>query len=294
MRLLALVLPLAFLMAGVAGAAESSDEIVAKMGAIELRRTDVKQLAEGQGLNLKGDRQAVALALEQTVRAELIRRYVLGEAKQKQWDKRPEVQTQIERARDQALVVSYMNHLARPAAEFPSEEEIKVAYEANRARFATPAQYRLAQIYLSGAGDKSAAAERKADEAWKKATDKNANFADVARDLSEHKESATQGGDMGWLTEDQLLPEFRATLKGAATGAVLRPVHSKTGWHVLKLMERKEAGQRSLSEVREALVQALRAQAAQQKERDYMNEIIAKHAMTVNEIALSGLVDSGR
>lgn len=296
MRVPVLIAVVFCLASGVAGAAGGADEVVAKMGAVELKRGDVKRLAESQGIDLKGNRQAVALALEQSVRTELVRRYVLDEAKQKQWDKRPEVQSEIERAREQVLVASYMNDIARQPASFPSDAELQAAYEATKARFAVPARYRVAQIYIAGAkepgaNEKSTDAERKADEAWKKAREKNASFADIARARSEHKESAARGGEMDWLAEDQLLPELRAVLKGMSVGDISKPVKSQSGWHVLKLLERKEAGVRPLSEVREALVQALRLQRAQEKEREYMNRIVAKHPISVNEIALSGLLE---
>lgn len=274
---------------GIAVAAGNADEVVAKMGSVELKRGDVKRLAESQGIDLKGNRQELALALEQNVRTELVRRYVLGEAKQKQWDKRPEVQAALERAREQVLVASYMNDLARPPAGFPTDAELQSAYDANKARFAVPAQYRVAQIYIGGANEQGA--ERKAEEAWKKANEKNASFADIARARSEHKESAARGGEMNWLAEDQLLPELRAALKGMAAGDISKPVKSQSGWHVVKLLEHKEAAVRPLSEVRESLAQALRMQRAQENEREYMNRIVSKHPITVNEIALSGMAE---
>lgn len=291
MRLPVLAVAMLCLGSGVAGAAGGADEIVAKMGSIELKRGDVKRLAESQGLDLKGNRQALALALDQNVRTELVRRYVLGEAKQKQWDKRPEVQAAIERAREQVLVASYVNDLARPPASFPGEAELQSTYDANKARFLVPAQYRVAQIYIGGANEQSAGAERKAEEAWKKVNEKNASFADIARALSEHKESAAKGGEMHWLAEEQLLPELRTVLKGMTAGDISRPVKSQAGWHVVKLLERKEAAVRPLGEVRESLAQALRLQRAQEKEREYMNQIVSKHPITVNEIALSGLAE---
>lgn len=290
MRLSVLAVAMLCLGSGAAGAAGGGDEIVAKMGSIELKRDEVKRLAESQGLDLKGNRQALALALDQNVRTELVRRYVLGEAKKKQWDKRPEVQAAIERAREQVLVASYMNDLARPPASFPSEAELQSAYDANKARFLVPAQYRVAQIYIGGANEQSTG-ERKAEEAWKKVNEKNASFADIARALSEHKESAAKGGEMNWLAEEQLLPELRSVLKGMTAGDISRPVKSQAGWHVVKLLERKEAAVRPLGEVRESLAQALRLQRAQEKEREYMNQIVSKHPITVNEIALSGLAE---
>ena len=67
-------------------AAESRDDIVAKMGSFELKRDEIKKMAEAQGIVLKDNKQAKR-ALEQLARLELIRRAVLVEAKRAQWEK---------------------------------------------------------------------------------------------------------------------------------------------------------------------------------------------------------------
>lgn len=270
-------------------AADSGDEIIAKMGAFELKRGEVKKLAEAQGIVLKGNKQA-AQALEQLARAELIRRAVLVEAKKAQWEKKPEVQQQIERAKDQVVVASYMNHTARPPANYPSEQELKQAYEANKAMFTAPAQYRVAQIYLPN--DKDAAkAERQAEELTRKAREKGADFAELARKHSAHPESAANGGDMGWLAEDQLLPELRPALRNLLAGEIAKPVKSANGRHVLKLAERKESAQRPFAEVKDSLAQLMRLRQAEQNEREYMNKLIAQSPVTVNEIALANMIE---
>lgn len=277
-----------------AAMAADANELVAKMGAVELRQSDIQRLAESQGIDLKNKSPDLPLVLEQLVRTELVRRHVLAEARQAQWEKRSEVQSQFERARDQILVTSYMNHLSRAPAGYPSESEITAAYDANKARFTTPPQYRVAQIYIAASGNDMAAAERKADDAWKKAGKKNADFAELARTLSDHKPSAEKRGELGWLSEDQLSLEFRPILQALLVGEVSKPVKSSNGLHVLKLMERKPASVRPLSEVRDALVGMMRLQRARENERDYMNKLAEKNPATVNEIALSRLIEGSR
>lgn len=272
-----------------ANAADSGGDVIAKMGGFVLKRGEVKQLAEAQGIALKGNKQA-ALALEQLVRAELIRRTVLVEAKKAQWEKKPEVQQQIERVKDQVLVASYMNHTARPPAAFPTEQELKQAYETNKAMFTAPTQYRVAQIYL--ANDKDAAkAERQVEELTRKAREKGADFADLARKNSTHQESAANGGDMGWLPEDQLLPELRPALRNLTAGEIAKPVKSANGWHVLKLIERKESALRPFAEVKDSLTHLMRLRLAEQNEREYMNKLVAQSPVSVNEIALASMVE---
>ena len=270
-------------------AAESRDDIVAKMGTFELKRDEIKKMAEAQGIVLKGNKQAKQ-ALEQLARLELIRRAVLLEAKRAQWEKKPDVQQQIERAKEQVVVASYMNHTARAPASFPSEEALKQTYEANKASLIAPAQYRVAQIYLPH-DKESAEIERQAEALSLKAREKGSDFAELARKHSAHPESAAKGGDMGWLPEDQLLPELRPALRDLQPGEITKPVKSTSGWHVLKLVERKESAQRSFAEVKESLTQLMRLRLAEQNERDYINKLVTQTPLTINENALTKMTE---
>lgn len=270
-------------------AAESRDDIVAKMGSFEVKRDEIKKMAEAQGIALKGNPQAKQ-ALEQLARLELIRRAVLVEAKRAQWEKKPDVQQQIERAKEQVVVASYMNHTARPPASFPSEAELKQTYEANKTSLIAPTQYRVAQIYLPH--DKDAAeAGRQAEALSLKAREKGADFAALARKHSAHPESAAKGGDMGWLPEDQLLPELRPALRNLQPGEISQPVKSASGWHVLKLVERKESTQRSFAEVKDSLTQLMRLRLAEQNEREYINKLVTQTPLTVNENVLTKMIE---
>ena len=265
-----------------AGAAEAPNDVVAKMGSIEIKRGELEQMLSLAKANASEARPSLS-AIDQALRAELLRRALMEEAKRNAWDKRPEVQQQLERAREQVIVTSYINQQARPAAGYPSEAEIQAAYEANKAKLVQPPQVKLAQIYLP---DTAKPAES-ADEVWKQASKKGADFAGLARKHSKHGESAAKGGDMGWVQEELLAPEIRPAVQQLAAGEISKPVKSAGGWHILKVLERKAATQRSLAEVRQSLVESMRLAKAQENEQQYLNQLIAKTPITVNEIAIS-------
>jgi hypothetical protein len=275
-------------------AAEPAGEVVVKMGGIELTLADARKLLEKQTPEVRAQLVASPAAMEKAIRAEIMRRAVLAEAASKHWEQRPEVADLLERAREQVIVGSYVSSLTRPAADYPSEQEIKAAYEANKAALAAPVQYHVAQIYLvlpEGADKATTAAiERKAAELAKTAHEKGADFAALARKSSEHRETAANGGDMGWLSEDRIAPEMRSVIAALAPGEVSGPIKLSQGWHILKLLERKDAAPRSLDEVRDTLVQALRRKKAQENEAQYLQELASKTPLAVNGIALGKLV----
>lgn len=297
-KILSIILGTALALAiTVADAADSKPdargEVVAKMGAIEIRRGEVEQI-----LGLKSGEALPPMAqIDQALRAELLRRTLLEEARRKEWEKRPEIRQQLERAKEQVIVSSFVNQQARPPADYPAEPEIKAVYEANKSLFMQPARFHLQQIFVSDAGADQAASEaaaRQADELWKLAREKGTDFSELARKHSGHAESAAKGGDMGWVAENTLLPEIRTVIQGLGVGEIGKPVKVQNGWHILKLVERKATAQQTLSEVRDSLVQTLRLNKAAENEQKYLSQLAAKTPIVVNEISLSALKSAAK
>ena len=67
------------------------------------------------------------------------------------------------------------------------------------------------------------------------------------------------------------------------------PIRSPTGWHIVKLVDKKPPSTRPLSEVRDAIVGQMRLRRAQEMERKYMEELVARSQPTVNQVELSKL-----
>jgi peptidyl-prolyl cis-trans isomerase SurA len=67
------------------------------------------------------------------------------------------------------------------------------------------------------------------------------NFADLARLQSEDTLSASQGGDLGWVTPGQLVPEFERAMNALAPGELSEPVESAFGFHLIQVLERRQA-----------------------------------------------------
>ena len=273
-----------------------ADELVGKMGDVELRSAELMVILEAQPADNKRQLASDPSALERLVRSELMRKAVLNEAKQKGWDKRPELQPLIERAHDQVIVSTFVGNVAKPAEGYPSEEEIKQFYEANKAQLLAPAQYQVAQIFLPAAegADKSKAeeAKKKIGELSAKLGKSGADFAKLAKENSAHKESAEKGGELGWVSEEQMVPEIRRAITGMNKGDVSAPIKSTAGWHLIKLLDKKPAGTRSLAEVRPNLIVAMRNRKAQDLERAYLEALSIKLPPTINQIEL-GKLQSG-
>jgi peptidylprolyl isomerase len=232
-------------------------------------------------------------AMDRLARNELVRQSIVAEAKQQGWDRRPEVLYQMERARETALLQAYVNNLARPAPTYPSEDEIKGFYEASKDSLTVPAEYQLAQIFVASgdAADKAAAAaaQKKAADLAARVQKAPADFAKIAKEASEHKDSAPKGGELGWVPEPQLLPEIRAAVVRMTKGEVSAPIRTVAGWHVVRLIDRKPSVVRPLAEVREQIVATMRLRKAQDVERAYVEGLLSRGAVTINSTELQKL-----
>jgi len=74
------------------------------------------------------------------------------------------------------------------------------------------------------------------------------NFYDLARTFSDDANSATSGGDLGWLNANQLPAVLQTALDLLAVEELSQPIQSKNGWHLLQAVARrtKDVGQANL------------------------------------------------
>jgi peptidyl-prolyl cis-trans isomerase SurA len=61
------------------------------------------------------------------------------------------------------------------------------------------------------------------------------DFSTLAKEFTEDVGSKNDGGDLGWSTPNQFVPEFEQTMKTTAVGAISQPFLSQFGWHILKV-----------------------------------------------------------
>jgi peptidyl-prolyl cis-trans isomerase C len=68
--------------------------------------------------------------------------------------------------------------------------------------------------------------------------DKGADFAELAKKKSKDP-GASDGGDLGFFTKEQMVPEFSAVAFTLEPGKISDPVKSQFGWHIIKVEEKR-------------------------------------------------------
>ncbi|MDD2924917.1 peptidylprolyl isomerase [Rhodoferax sp.] len=108
-----------------------------------------------------------------------------------------------------------------------------------------------------------------------------ADFAALARANSQDG-SAAEGGDLGWASPGMFVPEFEAVMNRLAPGEVSDPLQSRFGWHLIQLLERRQASL-SAEQQREAIRATLREKKLDETYRTWVQDIRARAYVEMRE-----------
>ncbi|MFT4792737.1 MAG: peptidyl-prolyl cis-trans isomerase C [Paracoccaceae bacterium] len=107
---------------------------------------------------------------------------------------------------------------------------LQAAYDARIADFVPVAEIRASHILVSD--------QALADD-LRKQLDDGAAFADLA---AEHGTDGTktQGGDLGWFEQGQMVPEFAEAAFAGEEGAFVGPIQTQFGWHLIHVTGKRD------------------------------------------------------
>ena len=256
-----------------------SGPVVGQMGSVEITTTQISSLIAAQIPETRKSFSEQPEALKNLIRNELMRRTVLAEALKAEWDKRSEVIVAMERGREQAIIDNFVANRSLPPAGFPSEAETKAAYDANIAQFRVPAQIRIAQILIRLPENANASEVKRALATAQEISTKidgGANFGELAKQYSQDEISKNNGGEIEWVNENLLTPQFRTTVASLKGNAASKPVRSPFGYQIVKVVDRKPESTIPFSDVRAAIAKNLRDARANQNRAAYLEGITIK------------------
>jgi len=238
---------------------------------------------------LRGNREA----LERWIRTRLAEKAVLEQADAQGWAQRPDVVRQTRAASEQIVFRDYLRSVSTVPADYPSTAELQQAYDAGKANWMTPPLYRVSQIFLAVPDAQSLDAVRKqATELSKKAQNTPGDFAALATQYSQDRQTAERGGDTGLQPLQQLVPEVRGAVAKLKVGAVSDPVQSAAGFHVIKLTEQQPARTATLDELRDQLTQALRAQRQEEIAQAYLDGMLNTATLSIDGAELNKVLET--
>lgn len=158
------------------------------------------------------------------------------------------VRVEFDEFRRQMLIGRYFEDYLR---ETVTDDGVRNYYASNAGQYEAKS-IRAAHILLR-VDPRMSEAERQAKlstahEAYSK-LQTGAEFAEVAKTYSEDSVSAKKGGDLGWLREGAVAPEFSRRLFAMKPGEVSEPFLTPFGFHVVKMQEGPQVIKRPLEGV---------------------------------------------
>ena len=99
-------------------------------------------------------------------------------------------------------------------------------------------QYRIAEIFLAVNGPDDEQQVRQSAERLIEQLRAGASFSAIAREFSQSATAAV-GGDLGWITPEQLDPALQAPITALSPGEITDPIRSPSGYHIDLLIERR-------------------------------------------------------
>ena len=252
--------------------------------------------------SLDPDQQAAVAAdpamLYKVVRMILMERVILKEITSKQWDQQPAVKAHLEKVRITTLSEMYLHSVAKPPDDFPSEAELRQAYEDHKAALAVPHQFLTSQIFIAvpadAAKDVNEKAQVRLDAIMKELQPPIADFAAIAKKESDDKLSAQQDGEMGWMNDDKMAPKILSAVRVLAKGAISEPVRLTDGWHILKLVDTKDFSPAAFDDVKEKLADVLRMDRERINRLNYINKLLEEYPVTINDAAVPALLKKAK
>ena len=152
-------------------------------------------------------------------------------------------------------------------------------YDKNPDQFKRPEQVRASHILITvpqGADVAAKAAAKRKAEGVLKQVKAGGDFAALAKDNSQDPGSAVNGGDLGFFQRGQMVPPFDEAAFTMKPGTTSDLVETQFGYHIIRVMEKKEAGTVAIDEVRPQLEQYLQNVNRQREMQAFVDGLKAK------------------
>lgn len=168
----------------------------------------------------------------------------------------------------------------------PTADDAKKYYEENKDKYKQREQVRASHILFKvGKNDPEEVKKQKlqkAKDVLALARKPKADFAALAKEHSEGP-TASKGGDLGAFSRGRMVKEFEDAAFSAKPGAIVGPVETKFGYHVIKVFEKLPERQRPLEEVQESILTSLEARAKSKATREILKTMKADAKIEILE-----------
>ncbi|HLH90748.1 MAG TPA: peptidylprolyl isomerase [Xanthobacteraceae bacterium] len=207
-----------------AGPARADDKVLAKVNGTEIRQSDVALAEEELGPSLA---QMDPASKDENVLAFLIDMKIVAKAAEdKKVEDGEDFKKRMAFTRNRLLMDSLLASEGKAAT---TDDAMKKVYDDASKQIAGEQEVHARHILVETEDEAKAV---------KAELDKGADFAKLAKEKSKDP-GASDGGDLGFFTKDQMVPEFSAVAFSLEPGKISDPVKTQFGWHIIKVEEKR-------------------------------------------------------
>ena len=207
-----------------AGPARAEDKVLAKVNGAEIHQSDVALAEEELGPSLA---QMDPATKDENVLAFLIDMKIVAKAAEdKKVEDSDDFKKRMAFTKNRLLMDSLLASEGKAAT---TDDAMKKVYDDASKQIAGEQEVHARHILVETEDEAKAV---------KAALDKGADFAKLAKEKSKDP-GASDGGDLGFFTKDQMVPEFSAVAFSLDPGKISDPVKTQFGWHIIKVEEKR-------------------------------------------------------
>lgn len=222
-------------LAGFAGQTHAEDAVVAKVGDIEIRQSELDLAVanlDPQLAQLPDDQKKIA-ALSSAIDVKLF----VTKARDEKLDETDDYKTRMEYLADRELHNAYFR---KHIVDTVTPEEVKARYDQEIAGLPKQEEIHARHILVSTEDEAKAVID---------ALDKGGDFAELAKEKSSDS-NKDEGGDLGFFSRGRMVPEFEEAAFGLEPGSYTKtPVQTQFGFHVIRVEEKRDVPPPPLEEV---------------------------------------------
>ena len=246
------------------------DTVVARQGSATVTLADVDAFAQKIDEKDRAGFFNSPKRLESMVSNLLVQRMLAAEAVKEGLDKDPSVQSQIKLADEELLAKARMQRL-RSELKLPDFDQLaREEYLGHKEKYVREGKLDVKHILISGDKRSDADARALAEEVRKEALAHPDQFDALVDKYSEDPSKDQNHGLMQDARSKQYVPAFSAAAQALKIPGEISPlVHTKFGYHILKLVTRTSDTPLKFEDVKPQIVEDLRAA--------YINKAVSKH-----------------
>lgn len=255
-------------------AQDAKDPVVATVNGTAIHQSDLAVAEEEAGQLPPMSEDAKKDYLVQFMADAIL---ITKEAEDKKLNNDEAFKRKLEFARKKLLMETLLAQVAKDAstdaamhkvyddavAKLPAEEEVKASH---------------ILIRVPAGDDKASKAAEDKIKAVIARLNKGEDFAKVADEVTEDPSGKGKGGDLGYFTKEQMVPEFANVAFSLDKGKISGPVKTQFGWHVIKVVDKREKPKPTFEQVKPQVEQFV----ARKAQADFVTKLRADAKIVKN------------